>query len=133
MCTAARNPTLHQPSNATLPTTTRGTILRAHRTGKGQFVDVSMVDAILATWGLAIVVGQLVTLIFGRGVQFVPAPVSGTTAVFGENYSGYRLLHIPVAILIVLALNLTTLLWAQWNTLIQLALLSSPRGVSKYM
>jgi len=31
MCTAARNPTLHQPSNATLPTTTRGTILRAHR------------------------------------------------------------------------------------------------------
>src|SRR5213075_1767560 len=27
-------------------------------------------------------------------------------------------------ILIVLALNLTTLLWAQWNTLIQLALLS---------
>jgi branched-chain amino acid transport system permease protein len=57
-------------------------------------------DAILATWGLAIVVGQLVTLIFGRGVQFVPAPVSGTTAVFGENYSGYRLLLIPVAILI---------------------------------
>jgi branched-chain amino acid transport system permease protein len=49
---------------------------------------------------LAIVVGQLVTLIFGRGVQFVPAPVSGTTAVFGENYSGYRLLLIPVAILI---------------------------------
>ena len=36
-------------------------------------------DAILATWGLAIVVGQLVTLIFGRGVQFVPAPISGTS------------------------------------------------------
>ena len=37
-------------------------------------------DAILATWGLAIVVGQVVTLIFGRGVQFVPAPCVRTIA-----------------------------------------------------
>ena len=34
-------------------------------------------DAILATWGLSIVIGQLVTLGFGREVQFVPAPISG--------------------------------------------------------
>lgn len=27
-------------------------------------------DAILATWGLGIVIGQLITLTFGRGVQF---------------------------------------------------------------
>ena len=35
-------------------------------------------DAILATWGLGIVLGQLITLMFGREVQFVQAPISGT-------------------------------------------------------
>jgi branched-subunit amino acid ABC-type transport system permease component len=57
-------------------------------------------DAILATWGLGIVLGQLVTLYFGREVQFVPTPISGTVAVLGEDYSRYRLLMIPAAIVI---------------------------------
>jgi branched-subunit amino acid ABC-type transport system permease component len=57
-------------------------------------------DAILATWGLGIVLGQIVTLIFGREVQFVPAPISGTVAVFGDDYSGYRILLVPAAVLI---------------------------------
>jgi branched-subunit amino acid ABC-type transport system permease component len=57
-------------------------------------------DAILATWGLGIVVGQLVTLIFGREVQFVPAPISGTVAILGEDYSGYRLLLVPAALVV---------------------------------
>jgi len=57
-------------------------------------------DAILATWGLGIVLGQLVTLAFGREVQFVPAPISGTLALFGADYSLYRLLLVPVAFVI---------------------------------
>jgi branched-chain amino acid transport system permease protein len=57
-------------------------------------------DAILATWGLGIVVGQVLTLAVGREVQFVSAPVSGTLAVLGQNYSLYRLLLLPAAILI---------------------------------
>src|ERR1700757_1049415 len=57
-------------------------------------------DAILATWGLSIVIGQLVTLAFGREVQFVPAPVSGTVMILGEDYSGYRLLMVLAAIVI---------------------------------
>jgi branched-subunit amino acid ABC-type transport system permease component len=57
-------------------------------------------DAILATWGLGIVMGQLVTLVFGREVQFVPAPVSGTLAFLGEDYSRYRLLLVLAAIVI---------------------------------
>jgi len=36
-------------------------------------------DAILATWGLGIVLGQLITLTFGRGVQFVPAQWKAVT------------------------------------------------------
>ncbi|MBI5263982.1 MAG: branched-chain amino acid ABC transporter permease [Bradyrhizobium sp.] len=57
-------------------------------------------DAILATWGLSIVIGQLVTLAFGREVQFVPAPVSGTVMILGEDYSSYRLLMVLAAIVI---------------------------------
>jgi branched-chain amino acid transport system permease protein len=57
-------------------------------------------DAILATWGLGIVLGQLITLTFGRGVQFVPAPVSGTALLFGADYSIYRLLLVGAAVIL---------------------------------
>jgi branched-chain amino acid transport system permease protein len=57
-------------------------------------------DAILATWGLGIVIGQLITLIFGREVQFVQAPISGTLHLFGADYSAYRLIMILAAILV---------------------------------
>jgi branched-chain amino acid transport system permease protein len=57
-------------------------------------------DAILATWGLSIIFGQVITLIFGREVQFVPAPISGTVPLLGGDYSAYRLVMIAAAILI---------------------------------
>lgn len=57
-------------------------------------------DAILATWGLGIIIGQLITIGFGREVQFVQSPVSGAVTVLGETYSQYRLLLIPAAIAI---------------------------------
>ena len=52
-------------------------------------------DAILATWGLGIVIGQLITMAFGREVQFADAPVKGRGGVPGTDYSAYRLLLIP--------------------------------------
>ena len=54
-------------------------------------------DAILATWGLGIVIGQLITLGFGREVQFVASPVQGTVEVLGTDYSAYRLLLLAAA------------------------------------
>lgn len=57
-------------------------------------------DAILATWGLGIVLGQVVTLVFGREVQFVPTPLAGTLDILGADYSRYRLLLIGAAVLI---------------------------------
>ncbi|WP_316232018.1 branched-chain amino acid ABC transporter permease [Bradyrhizobium sp. SZCCHNR1051] len=57
-------------------------------------------DAILATWGLGIVLGQLITLMFGREVQFVQAPISGTIHLFGADYSAYRLVMIVAAIIV---------------------------------
>lgn len=57
-------------------------------------------DAILATWGLGIVVGQLITLGFGRQVQFVSTPISGTALLFGTHYSIYRLLLVGAAVVL---------------------------------
>jgi urea transport system permease protein len=57
-------------------------------------------DAILATWGLGIVLGQLITLAFGREVQFVATPISGTASLFGADYSIYRLLLVGAAIVL---------------------------------
>jgi branched-subunit amino acid ABC-type transport system permease component len=57
-------------------------------------------DAILATWGLGIIIGQLITLAFGREVQFAEAPVRGTLDLMGEEYSSYRLLMVVGALLI---------------------------------
>ncbi|UFZ06806.1 branched-chain amino acid ABC transporter permease [Bradyrhizobium ontarionense] len=59
-------------------------------------------DAILATWGLGIVLGQLITLMFGREVQFVQAPISGTVHLFGADYSAYRLVMIVAAVIVAL-------------------------------
>ena len=54
-------------------------------------------DAILATWGLGIVIGQVITLAFGRQVQFAQSPMSGAATVLGAAYSQYRLLLVLVA------------------------------------
>jgi branched-chain amino acid transport system permease protein len=61
-------------------------------------------DAILATWGLGIVIGQLIVMAFGREVQFVDAPLAGTWSVGGVEYSAYRLLLVPIAIALCLLL-----------------------------
>jgi branched-subunit amino acid ABC-type transport system permease component len=63
-------------------------------------------DAILATWGLGIVVGQLITLQFGREVQFVQSPVTGAMAVLGESYSQYRVILVIVAVVLAGAMAL---------------------------
>jgi len=63
-------------------------------------------DAILATWGLGIVIGQVITLAFGRQVQFAQNPLSGAAVVLGETYSQYRLLLVVVAMLLAGAIAL---------------------------
>ncbi len=63
-------------------------------------------DAILATWGLGIVVGQVITLEFGREVQFVQSPVMGAMHIFGESYSQYRLILVILAVALAVAMGL---------------------------
>jgi urea transport system permease protein len=57
-------------------------------------------DAILATWGLGIVIGQLITLGFGRDVQLTTNLLSGTTPLLGVEYSTYRLFALIAALAI---------------------------------
>lgn len=57
-------------------------------------------NAILATWGLGIVIGQVITLAFGRQVQFAQSLLSGAATVLGATYSQYRLLLVGVAVLL---------------------------------
>jgi branched-chain amino acid transport system permease protein len=61
-------------------------------------------DAILATWGLGIIIGQVITLAFGREVQFVQSPVTGAVDLLGASYSQYRLILVLAAIVLALAL-----------------------------
>ncbi|WP_042302376.1 branched-chain amino acid ABC transporter permease [Paraburkholderia kururiensis] len=61
-------------------------------------------DAILATWGLGIVIGQLIVMGFGREVQFVESPLKGAVSVAGTDYSAYRLLLVPAALVLCAAL-----------------------------
>lgn len=62
-------------------------------------------DAILATWGLGIVIGQLIVMAFGREVKFAATPLQGTWTVLGVDYSAYRLLLIPLALCLGAALT----------------------------
>ena len=48
-------------------------------------------DSLLATWGVSILLREGMALLFGRGYQSVPAPVSGTVSVLGHDYPAYRL------------------------------------------
>jgi branched-subunit amino acid ABC-type transport system permease component len=61
-------------------------------------------DAILATWGLGIIIGQLIVLTFGREVQFAASPLGGTVEFIGESYSVYRLVMVPIAVVLGLAI-----------------------------
>jgi branched-subunit amino acid ABC-type transport system permease component len=63
-------------------------------------------DAILATWGLGIVIGQLIVMVFGREVQFVQTTINGAIPVAGTQYSAYRLLLVPIALALCAAMTL---------------------------
>jgi urea transport system permease protein len=54
-------------------------------------------DAILATWGIGLIIGQMITLYFGRGVQLVQPPLPGASDLFGIRYPTYRLAMIAIA------------------------------------
>ena len=57
-------------------------------------------DSLLATWGISILLREMVELAFGRGFQSVPLPISGTVSWIGIDYPAYRSVIIGVIILL---------------------------------
>jgi urea transport system permease protein len=53
-------------------------------------------DAILATWGLNLILVQVITLYFGREIQFARGVAEGTVSWMGLSYSAYRLLAVAL-------------------------------------
>jgi len=56
---------------------------------------------ILATWGLSLVLQQLLQIVFGSAPQRVDSPLAGSATVLGVAYPAYRLLLIAAALVIV--------------------------------
>ena len=59
-------------------------------------------DQALLTLGVALVIGDLISLRFGNDVRSVPAPepLTGSTSVFGQSYPVYRLAVIVVGLVL---------------------------------
>jgi branched-chain amino acid transport system permease protein len=55
-------------------------------------------DTILASWGLNIVVVQIITLYFGREIHFAESPITRAVTVDGATYSQYRLILLGFAV-----------------------------------
>jgi branched-chain amino acid transport system permease protein len=62
-------------------------------------------DTILATWGLNIIVVQILTLYFGREIRFAESAIAQPIRVAGVTYSQYRL------VLLLIAVALGVLVW----------------------
>ena len=63
-------------------------------------------DTILATWGISLVLIQLITLIYGPGNKFLDLPTVSAIEVLGTPYGTYRLLIMLAGAAIVAALGL---------------------------
>lgn len=65
-------------------------------------------DSLLATWGIAILLREVVELLFGRGYRSVSPPIQGTVTVLGAEYPAYRL-----AVISGIVVGFALLYW--WN------------------
>ncbi len=63
-------------------------------------------DTILATWGVSLVLVQLIIEIYGAGQHFLDLPTVSATTVLGTPYSTYRLILIVLAAGMIAALAL---------------------------
>jgi len=60
-----------------------------------------VIDTILATWGLSLLIKQLIVLGFGPGSHSVETPISAVVMIFGTPYPVYRLFIMAVSLICV--------------------------------
>lgn len=63
-------------------------------------------DAILATWGLSLLLRELIEYFYGRGFNSVAQPIRGTISVFGADYPAYQMVVMLSAIALIIGLVL---------------------------
>lgn len=85
-------------------------------------------ETIVVTFGLAIVLQQVVERIFGRGFQRVPTPLPGSVSLLGANFPRYRVFLVVAAVVVI------AMLWVvQRHTLLGLrarAVMQNPQLAS---
>ncbi|PID65782.1 MAG: branched-chain amino acid ABC transporter permease [Gammaproteobacteria bacterium] len=67
-------------------------------------IRARLLDTILATWGVSIVLKQVISLAFGAAGQHVSTPVDQTVLLFGQPYPVYRLLVMLVSVVTVIGI-----------------------------
>ncbi len=55
-------------------------------------------DSLLATWGISLLLREVIELIFGKQYRNVPAPITGSTDIFGAIYPDGRLLVMGIVV-----------------------------------
>lgn len=73
------------------------------------------VDTLLATWGIALVIQELIKLIFGTSAQSVPNPYSTPIQVLGENLPRYRIILVGLAV-VLLFVTYATFMYTDFGT-----------------
>ncbi|MGG1663346.1 branched-chain amino acid ABC transporter permease [Brevibacillus sp. NRS-1366] len=63
-----------------------------------------IMESILATWGLAIIIRQVVEWVFGKGFKPITPPVDTSITILGAHYPLYRLIIICIAVLLAISL-----------------------------
>ena len=61
-------------------------------------------DTILATWGLSLLLRELVEAVYGRGFHSVRQPLTGTVTVFGADYPVYQIAVMLAAVALIAVL-----------------------------
>jgi urea transport system permease protein len=64
------------------------------------------IDTILATWGIALVIVQVITLVEGAQDESITVPISHTLNILGTPYASYQLLLVAIALVLVVAMGL---------------------------
>lgn len=75
----------------------------------GTFIEVALIRrlyerplaTILATWGLSLIIQQLLQMTFGATPQPIPSPLSGSVMLLDSAYPAYRLFLIAMAAIVI--------------------------------
>ena len=78
-------------------------------------------DTLLATWGISLVLVQLITIYFGHGPQAFGEPFVVAVPVLGVDYPAYRLVIVGAALLVI-AILFTLVRFTHWGLIARMVM-----------